>query len=162
MKFLASLAFFFMFSINAHAGFLDKIFGYKSFEDCILGELKGNESNAAAQLKNRACRKKFPEKKTTTTYTRVGNLKVKNDFWYDEAQTNPQLRFTVENQTRETITKQVVKICAGSCGEDQDFLAVSNFDFKLKPNQSVQLYLFPYNYVPRGKFRWKVEGYKSN
>jgi hypothetical protein len=42
------------------ANWFDKIFGYDSYEDCLLGEIKGNETQAAARLKYTACRQKFP------------------------------------------------------------------------------------------------------
>ena len=41
------------------ANWFDKIFGYDSYEDCLLGEIKGNETQAAARLKYTACRQKF-------------------------------------------------------------------------------------------------------
>ena len=62
MKITPALTLFLLFFPNAaSAGWMDKIFGYDSFEDCLLGELKGSETKSVASLKTKACRDKFPE-----------------------------------------------------------------------------------------------------
>ena len=102
--------------------------------------------------------KKFPIKKKT--YTRVGTLEVKNDFWV-EGSSNPQLRFTVVNKTGRTLSKQLVSVGSGStCGNNQDLTPAADHDVEIAPNYEVQLYLFPYNYVPRdNQICWRVDGY---
>ena len=58
MKLFFVMIFFVSFvPIKADAGWLDKILGYDSFEDCLLGELSGNEKKTAALLKRQACQK---------------------------------------------------------------------------------------------------------
>jgi hypothetical protein len=109
-------------------------------------------------IKAASLSKKFPIKKKT--YTRVGTLKVINDFWV-EASPNPQLRFTVVNKTGRTLSKQLVFVGSGSTyGNNQDLTPAADHYVEIAPNYKVQLYLFPDNYVPKdNKICWRVDGY---
>ena len=42
---------------NLNAGFLDSIFGYSSYEECILDKMEGITNNAAAYSIRKACKK---------------------------------------------------------------------------------------------------------
>ena len=69
---------------NVHAGFLDSIFGYDSYEDCILGELEGKETAPVVREKKKACRRKFPEPFTpiiSLKKVKVGGLEITNSEW---------------------------------------------------------------------------------
>ena len=46
----------FMSPTNASAGWLDSIFGYSSYEDCILDKMEGVTNNAAAYSIRKACK----------------------------------------------------------------------------------------------------------
>ena len=81
-------------SSPSQSGWLDKLIGYDNYEDCILTELDGVQSNSAAVAIKQVCRKKFPLKEKT--YTRIGQFEVKDFFWFDDR----QVRFTVTNDKK--------------------------------------------------------------
>ena len=57
------------------AGFL----GPDTYEDCILESMKGTTSDVAAKEIQKACRKKFPEEKSTTKRKYPDGVKVPTD-----------------------------------------------------------------------------------
>ena len=76
----------------SQAGWFDKIFGYSTYEDCILGEIEGDESSAAASAIRRACRGKFPREKKQEAefdWVFVGELKIIEKHW----------RFVIQDRT---------------------------------------------------------------
>lgn len=71
----------------ASAGFFDKLFGYDNYDDCILSELDGSESQAAASLIKRSCRSKFPREIVAPKKekrTRLGYLTILDSEWRSE------------------------------------------------------------------------------
>jgi hypothetical protein len=57
-----------------HAG----IFGPSTYEECILENMKGVQSDRAAILIHRVCRKQFPEEKKTPRQA-IKNIPVQNE-----------------------------------------------------------------------------------
>lgn len=101
---------FITFSQNSMAGWLDSIFSYDSYDDCILGNIKGNETAAAAREIRKACRGKFPPKitlgETLPSPKYAGELSVIDSFW----NYNPNLGITALNVSFKNTTTRVVKI----------------------------------------------------
>ena len=157
MKLLFFLAFLPIVFVSSpsQSGWLDKLIGYDNYEDCILTELDGVQSNSAAAAIKQACRKKFPLKEKT--YTRVGQLLAKDFFWFDDR----QVRFTVINDQDVIVSKLLVYLGGSPCKTDDELIPVNDHFIDLKPNSKTQLYLFPYNHLPRkkGKFCMRVEGF---
>jgi hypothetical protein len=73
---LASI-FLFQFSDIAYAGWLDKIFGYGSYEECILDKMSSASNKFAAISIRSACRKVTSEKKENNC---AKLSKLKNDI----------------------------------------------------------------------------------
>ena len=116
-----------LLSTPSQSGWLDKLIGYDNYEDCILTELDGVQSNSATAAIRQACRKKFPLKEKT--YTRVGQLVAKDVFWFDDR----QVRFTVINDKSVSVSKLLVYLGESPCKTD-DMLPVNDHFIDLKPN----------------------------
>lgn len=155
LKFVIILLPMVFLSNPSQSGWLEKLFGYDNFEDCILSELDGVQSNSAANAIKHACRKKFPLK--TKTYSSVGSLEIKDGFWKSEG----NLRFTVTNKTQSKVSKLLVHLGSPPCEGGNTVPVIDHF-IKLDPKQKTQLYLYPYQYVPRGEICYWVEGFSED
>jgi hypothetical protein len=127
------IAVFFVLCSSANAG----IFGPSNFEECILDQMKGIKSDAAANAVTYACRAKFPAKETPKSeQTRYGYPRL--DIWdkpYNAAIFNNlniiksvngtySFELTVTNQSKLNLTGLFIGIPNkpnGKCETEQSF-----------------------------------------
>ena len=92
------------------AGWLDSIFGYESYDDCMLGNIKRHETAAAAREIRKACRGKFPFKYTLgeslPSPKKAGELSIIDSFW----DYKPSLGMTALNVSFKNSTNRLIKI----------------------------------------------------
>ena len=91
---------------NAYADLSSWIFGYKSYEDCILGEIDKGTSDHAAKLVANACRRKFSQStKQEKNYRSIGLVNVAETWWSDD-EFERKFRMKVINDSGNTIQAQ--------------------------------------------------------
>ena len=148
MKFLFIFFVMAMLSLStqAKAGWLDNFFGYQDYDDCILGELEGNESKEAVREIKRACRSKFPsplrgvvttKPEQKITWKKMGQLKIIEQYWRQDFSLN---RIVLYPSYKNVFNQDVHAIKAmaqrdSSCNEE-DAISVGFHEEKVRPKNN--------------------------
>ena len=163
---------------NASAGWLDKLFGYSSYEDCILGELEGKSGDYAAKLVRKACMDKFPDKfknnatprksdsKNQQKLVKVGQLDVL-DSWWDSSGISKTFIMKVKNTTQKELAEvrmrmdALPKSSSKKC-KYENSIHVKTWGAKIAQNKAFQISTWELkNLVPDGyKICYWIEGYR--
>lgn len=167
-----------LFATPAWAGLFDKVFGYSSFEDCVLGELSDKTGDTAAKIIRMACRDKFPRAAATKPTSpdkqkkqgffnkqkRQGRFEVLHSFWKKDEYT-----MKVKNTTGKKVTSIKLRLDAFPKGKRpqcryENSVEVKSWAMTVAVGEAIQL-SHPFGrYSEKGKdyrYCFWVEGFST-